>query len=155
MKVINRFEEVFIGLGLFIAACFIFIEVVLRAFGSSISWSQELVRYLIIWITLIGSSVCIRNGAHVSIDILSELIKGKIKKGLALFIYLIAIFFSVLFTYYSMKYLVFSFSGNQITPALGIPIYIVYISLPLSGLLMILRYVQRIFQMFQQSVKHS
>ena len=149
MKWVNKFEEIFISLALLAATCLVFLNVVLRAFGGGIIWSEELVRYLIIWVTFIGSSVCIREGTHVGIDLLLQIMSGRIKWVLAFIIYLIAILFSILFITYSIEFVQFTSAKNQLAPSLSIPMFVVYIVLPVSGLLMVLRYVQKIVKLFR------
>jgi len=55
----------------------IFVQVILRyVFQSPFSWAEELARYLLIWITCLGSAYAIRDGMHISIGFLQSKLKG-------------------------------------------------------------------------------
>ena len=47
-----------------------FVAVVCRyAFNNSLVWSEELTRYLFIWIVFLGAAVGVRRRAHIAIDV--------------------------------------------------------------------------------------
>jgi TRAP-type C4-dicarboxylate transport system permease small subunit len=46
---------------------------------NSISWSEELARYLMIWMALVGASVAFRHGAHVGINLLVDRLSKRIR----------------------------------------------------------------------------
>ncbi len=51
----------------------IFVQVVLRyVFMSPLAWAEELGRYLLVWISLLGSVYALREGLHVKITFLKE-----------------------------------------------------------------------------------
>ncbi|XID91879.1 TRAP transporter small permease [Paenibacillaceae bacterium WGS1546] len=154
MKWIDRMEEALIALFLILAACLTTLNVVLRVMGEGITWSEELVRYLIIWMTFLGVSVCIREGAHVGIDLLPQIARGKLKTAIETLIYGLAIGCSALFAYYGYQFFDFALGKNQLAPSLGIQMHIVYFVLPLTGALMVLRYVQRIVALYRNATHH-
>ena len=60
-------------LGALVAAmtCITFLQVVCRyAFNSPLVWSEELARYLFVWIALIGAGAAVRTGGHYGLDLL-------------------------------------------------------------------------------------
>ena len=58
MKILDRVEDVFCAASLLLTALVLFANVVLRyVFSASTSWAEELIRYLMIWITFIGGSI--------------------------------------------------------------------------------------------------
>ena len=73
VRIYDAFEEKFLMLQLAIAVTVIFIQVVMRyIFNSSLSWSEELARYLYIWQGWLGISFVERKKAHIAIDTLKE-----------------------------------------------------------------------------------
>lgn len=148
LKYLNKLEEIIISIGLLFTTVLVFLNVVLRLFGSGISWSEELIRYGLILVTFIGASVCVREGSHFSVDFILQLIKGRVKDALMVIIYLIALVFSVLLAYYALEFCKFSQSTNQMSPSLDIPMYVIYLIIPISGVLMFIRYVQCIIAIF-------
>ncbi|QQK74704.1 TRAP transporter small permease [Salicibibacter cibarius] len=142
MKILDRLEEIFISVTIMLGVLLVFVNAILRFIDIGNSWSEELTRYLIIWSTFIGASVCVRKGMHISIDLLPQLLKGAKERVLKAFIHLSAIVFSLILVVYSLEFVFFSAQMNQITPGLNIPFYIVYCVIPISGVLLTIRYIQ-------------
>lgn len=147
MRILDRAEEIFIALSILTATVLVFANVVLRSLGSGLYWSDELIRYLFIWLTFVGISVCIRHDDHISIEFIPELLRGQAKMMLRLVLNVLAIVFSCLFIWYSFQFVQFAYGRSQVTSALNIPFYMVYMIMPISGVLILLRYVQFLFKM--------
>ncbi|UFJ41788.1 TRAP transporter small permease [Brevibacillus humidisoli] len=141
LKILDKAENVFVVLTIFLATVLVFVNVVLRAFGAGTTWSEELIRYLIIWLTFIGGSICVRKGEHVGIELLPEFLPARFRWVLRVLVNLIVILFLVLLIKYSTELTMFTYKNGQTAPALGIPMYWVYLCLPLGSLLMVIRYL--------------
>ena len=77
-KVISQAENISIGIALLCATFMITINVILRFFFErAFFWSDELVRYLIIYVTFIGCAGCVRKQEHIAIDIVASFCKNK------------------------------------------------------------------------------
>lgn len=150
MKILNRVEEVFISITLVFATVLVFVNVVMRFFGFGLTWSEELIRYLIIWMTFIGLSVAVREGSHMTIEMLPDYLKGKKKYLLTLSIYTIGIVFSIMLTWFGIQFVNFSYGTGQLSSALNISFYMVYIVLPISGLLILIRYIDRLIHLIRR-----
>lgn len=57
----------------------------------SIVWTEEISRILFVWSILIGSSLGVNKGAHLSVDFVSSHLKGKAKSILNIIIYIFCI----------------------------------------------------------------
>ena len=58
------------GILIFVMTILIFTQVVCRyVMHNSLTWSEELGRYLFVWITFVGLPVALKAGAHVAIDL--------------------------------------------------------------------------------------
>jgi len=111
------------------------------------SYTEELARYLLIWIGVLGSSYALRTSAHLGIDILSTKLKGKQKDALTLLIYSLVILFATLILVIGgIKLVMLTFTLEQTSAALGIKMGYIYSVLPLSGLLMIYYSIQFILE---------
>lgn len=147
LKNLDRIEEFFISTSLLFVTLLLFVNVLTRyCFGYSMKFAEELTRYLLIWITFIGSSVCVRKQKHVGIDIL--LIKCPIgmKWVVKLIIEVICLLFSFILTFYGWKITSSVILSKQLSPAMMLPMYLAYISIPVGGFLMCLRYFQIVFE---------
>lgn len=138
-----------ITIAIFVATLIIFFNVILRNFGASTSWAEELVRYLFILITFIGSSVCVRKGAHLGVDVLPEMLPERYRKWLMIFVNVIALGFVCILTWLSVLIVEFSFSTGQVSPALQLPIFLIYSVILTGSVLMVVRYVQAIYLLYR------
>ncbi|SHT21630.1 tripartite AtP-independent periplasmic transporter subunit DctQ [Mycobacteroides abscessus subsp. abscessus] len=150
MKILNRIEDIFIAMSIMIATLLVIVNVILRVMGSGLTWSEELIRYLLIWVTFVGMSVCSRESEHMSIEFIPQLLKGKSYKLLMAIIYVVAIIFSFMLVWYSYLLVDFSSQTGQKTSGLGINFSIVYLIIPLSGCLLVIRYIQLLVHLFRR-----
>lgn len=149
-KVLTKIEEYFIGLLLLAIAFILFANVVLRLFGSSIIWAEEVARYAIVWLTFIGSSVCIYKGAHIGVDAIMNILSDRGKKILTISTILMSIIFTVLFTYFSAVITQSVFETNQVSATVKIPMVFVYAAMPVGGILMTIRYIQELIKKIKE-----
>jgi TRAP-type C4-dicarboxylate transport system permease small subunit len=113
----------------------IFSQVVWRfVFNNPFSWSEELARYLQVWLILLTSSVCVRKGRHLAVDYATYALPFRYNKILKIIIMIFIMFFTSIVIIYGIHMIVVTI--NQKTPALQIPILAVYLAFPITGLLM-------------------
>ncbi len=142
MKLLVALEKTIIGACLGLAVIVIMVSVIGRRIGSAPPWAEEVVRYLIIWITFIGSGVCFRRGAHYGVDVIRRVNNPGFQKFIGSFVILVSMVFAALLVVFGGKYTMFAMSSGQKTAALGWPIWIVYISVPIGGVLVILHLIE-------------
>lgn len=100
--------------------------------------TDELARFLLIWVSLLGAAYFSGKNMHIAINVLPERLSPPNRKKLNILINLIIISFVFavfvigggMLVYYTYTYL-------QLTPTLQIPMAVVYLIGPLSGLLII------------------
>lgn len=101
------------------------------------SYSEELAGFLLIWIGLLGASYALYTKSHLGIDILTTKVKGAQRRMVEILIYTIVMFFAFFVPVVGgIKLVNITFSLNQISAAMGIPMGYVYLVLPLTGVLM-------------------
>ncbi|KHF39447.1 TRAP transporter small permease [Halalkalibacter okhensis] len=145
VKVIDHLEEYFGFFSLIIASLLIFVQVVLRyVFNYSLYWSEEVARYLIIWFIFIGSSIAVREKSHATVDLLLVYLPPVFKRILSVLGSVIAIIFFSFIIQSGIKTIENVVQFNNVTPALGIPMFIPYLAIPVGSALMILRFIQLI-----------
>lgn len=102
------------------------------------SYTEELARYMLIWIGILGASYVAGQKMHLAIDLLATSLKGKSKIYVNLFIDLCVLVFAASVMVVGGSRLVFiTLKLNQISAALQIPLGFVYTVLPLSGVLIV------------------
>ncbi|MPL95611.1 hypothetical protein SDC9_41783 [bioreactor metagenome] len=146
MRALVKAEKTVIALFMAAAVMVIMISVIGRRIGHAPAWGEEVVRYLIIWITFIGSGVCFRRSAHYGVDVIRR-VKNKIfQKFIATFVILVSAIFAAFLLIYGGKYTAFTMMSGQKTAALGLPIWLVYISVPIGGALVIIHLIELLMQ---------
>jgi TRAP-type C4-dicarboxylate transport system permease small subunit len=99
-------------------------------------FTDELARFLLIWISLLGASYVSGKQLHLAIDLLPSRLEGRRQRRLQAFIQLlIALFALLVMVWGGLKLVYITLVLGQISPALNIPLGWVYSVLPLSGLL--------------------
>jgi C4-dicarboxylate transporter DctQ subunit len=116
----------------------LFANVVLRYFfQSGIFWAEEALRYLMIWIAFIGAATCVRQGTHVSLDIVINLLPSNQRTAFSLFLDLVGTVVSLFLFKYSLDFVIHARETHQVSSTMGgVPMYLIYSCLPV-GLLLI------------------
>ncbi len=102
----------------------------------SLFWSEELARYLLVWLTFLGATVAYHRRVHPSVDMLQARMGPRAARAMTIGAYLAALFFFGVLTVYGMQFA--HFVRAQISPALQSPKWTVMLVLPLSGTILCL-----------------
>lgn len=106
--------------------------------GAPSSFTDELARYLMIWVGVLGAAYVAGKRMHVAIDILPKKLKieNQVKvKFLVNAIIILFCFFALVIGGFRLVYITYVL--DQHSPALQIPLSIVYAIIPISGILVI------------------
>lgn len=100
------------------------------------SSTEEIARFLLIWLGLLSSCYAFIKRMHVGIDLISAKLSDKYFRYLARFIWLICLIFALIILVYGGGHLVhITFTLGQKSSAMSLPIWTIYTVLPLSGLI--------------------
>jgi C4-dicarboxylate transporter, DctQ subunit len=139
-------ERYFLGGTVFFTSLLLLINVIMRyIFNSAIYWAEELVRYLMVWVIFVGGSQVAKHEGHIAVDILYRAVSVRAKLFLDYLVNVIAIIFCLILAYYSFLQVMHVYSSHQISPALELPMWLVYLSIPLGSILMVIRYISQFF----------
>jgi TRAP-type C4-dicarboxylate transport system permease small subunit len=151
-KIANKFEEYFSVYSLAFITILIFIQVVMRyVFHNSLSWSEELARYIFLWLCWIGASFAVRERSHFRVQMLTNKLQGNVKKYFDLGILLIWFAFCVFLAYHGSVLTRLLFQRNQLSAAMGLPMGYAYASVPVGAGLMAFRLIAEIIKIFKGS----
>lgn len=145
----RRLEEVLLFIFSTIMVSVIFLQVAMRVSGNSLSWSEELGRYCFIWLVYIGISYGVKKQRHIKVDVMLLLLKGKAKLALAVISNLLFLFFSVYVVINGYDIAAQLLSFGQQSPALHIPMGLVYMATPVGFALTAIRLVQNLIVQFK------
>ncbi|RCW62216.1 MULTISPECIES: TRAP transporter small permease [Halanaerobium] len=119
----------------------------------SLSWTEELARYLMIWAALLAVSVGIKDKEHVGIQLLIKQFPPIITKLITFVVYVITIVFLTVLTF--KGYQVAVKAQNQLSLALNISMFWPLMSIPVSGFLAIIQQFIQLLLIFKPGMKIS
>ncbi len=102
--------------------------------NSSLFWSEELARYLLVWLTFLGAAVAYWRGMHPGVDLIYSRLGSQAKLFNRLLVHLLCLFFFFIIIRYGIEFAYFV--RLQTTPALMLPKWIIFSIIPASGLLL-------------------
>ncbi len=124
-------EYLLFGFG-FAMTLVVALQVLFRyGFNQSLFWSEELARYLLVWLSFLGASVAYRRKAHPGIDVLQKKMPRVLQKQCRILVHLVSLAIFAVMIYFGCRFAYFV--RLQISPALYLPKWIVFIIIPLSG----------------------
>lgn len=143
MKVLQYLEEIILALALAVMTVISFANIISRNFANmSLSFTEEITINLFVLITFVGTAVGVRRYAHLSFTLLFDKGGQGMKKIIIAFATLAGILlFGVLF-WYGLQMVLFQMNIGQKTPSLGMPQWILSMSLPIGAMLCVIRTIQ-------------
>jgi TRAP-type C4-dicarboxylate transport system permease small subunit len=109
------------------------------ALGSQADWSEELARFLLIWIGILGAAYASGQNMHLAIDLLYPRLSPAGQRRLVLIINMLIIAFALaVMVVGGLRLMYITQKLGQLSAALRIPMYLVYSVVPISGLLVII-----------------
>ena len=123
----------------------IFMQVILRyIFLSPLSWPEELARYLMVWMSCLGSAYAVRKGMHISIVFIKNKLPQSAQAGVTIGIHLLVIIFFIFGVVQGFK---LSFSQwIEHTAALELPMTYPTIAIPIGFAMMIMFTLELLIQ---------
>lgn len=131
----NRYLELLTA-GLLITMSFIVaLEVVCRyLLNASLPWSEELSRYLFIWVCFLGVGIAFLRGAHISVDSLARRFPGPARLLLEKTVGILFLAFALLISFQSLFALPSMIGQESIT--MGFSLVVVFAALPVGALIL-------------------
>ncbi|WLR50317.1 TRAP transporter small permease [Bacillus tianshenii] len=147
---LNRLEEIAVGLALVVGVTLTFIEVVLRyGFGGSLGFTHELVVYLLIFTGLIGASIGVREKVHLGVDLVVQQFPYSIQKGITILTLSVCTLFCFLIALLGYQHILIIMEFGQVTPEMEVPLYVPKAIVPLAFGLMSIRFIQEIVKVIK------
>ena len=134
----DRAVEVLINLSLFALFALALSQVVFRyIFSTSLIWSEEVARFILVWFTFMGGTIGLSRLSHITIGSeLQNIRKGLIRPHIRIFLGLLVIVFLVILTYKGTELCVRM--RTVVATSVPIPMWFVFITVPINGFLMLI-----------------
>nr|WP_288934204.1 TRAP transporter small permease [uncultured Allomuricauda sp.] len=117
---------------------------------SQSSWTDELARFLLVWLSILGAAYASGKKLHIAIDLWPQNLDPKKKNYLNLIVHSMVLLFAVLvFLIGGLRYVYISFALGQTSPALQLPIGFVNMVLPISGIFILYYKLSELFDLLK------
>ena len=155
MKTLLGFKKLLVKLldwMLIVALAALVLDVVWGVFSRYVlnaqaKWTEELARFLLIWVSLLGGAVAFGAKAHLGVDFLVVKFHPSARKLMAVVVHLVVLAFAVsIFVVGGTAVVRDALAMEQTTPALGLKMGHVYLALPLSGFFMVVFVLQNLLE---------
>lgn len=106
-------------------------------FSTGFGWTEEAMRYLMIWLMMLGSVACIFRVEHMAVETVESLVHPRHASLARSALYTIAAVFCLFVLVYGWPLALRN--AAQVAPASGIPMILPYLALPVGAFLMLLQ----------------
>ena len=131
----NRYAEyLLLLLGVSMTATVILQVFCRYVLNHSLFWSEELARYLLVWLTFIGATVAYHRNMHPGVDILFKRLDRSSRDRIRQIVHLVSLVFFLVMIWYGCTFAYFI--RVQTTPALSLPKWLIFSIIPISGALL-------------------
>ncbi len=150
MKVLNKILETILAIlvAVMVLGCFwqIFTRFILN---NPSKWTEELLRYTLIWLTMLGVPYAYGQEKHISINFIARTFQPKnsllTKIGIEVLITALSVFVMI-----AGGWMVTTNAAGQISPAMQIPMEVYYMCVPICGVLMVIYSVDRLIRFVKE-----
>jgi TRAP-type C4-dicarboxylate transport system permease small subunit len=108
----------------------------------SISWSQDLLTFMLIWSVFIGISLAVKKRRHIKVELALVIFSEKVQFSLKVLSNLMFMLFCAIISYYSLdKVYRLIYVNPQISESTGLSMWLIQIAVPLGFILSIYRLI--------------
>jgi len=146
---VNVFVLIFLSL---VMSGSVFIQIVARnIFNSSFEQFEELPRFLLIWITFLGSAMVFRNAGHLGVEFFVKILPKKARLITDMLAHISNTMFILILIFVGGNISVLTMVQRSIQ--LNVPVGFVYMALPIAGIMMLLIEFERVLVTFRSMKK--
>ncbi|TVP97347.1 MAG: TRAP transporter small permease [Roseinatronobacter sp.] len=122
-----------VALGMAALIAVITLQIVSRVFFTAVGWTEEVARFLIIWLTFLGAALAWHQGRHIAVTFLVDFLPKAPRRTMQIAALVVTCSFAVALTWLGVTYM--EMSSFQRSPALRIQMTYIYAVIPLSAVL--------------------
>ena len=161
---ILKVEKLFVIILAAAVTCLMLLNVVTRKLEMSLYWVDELVIYSMIWLVMIGASVCLRQRTLIAVTLLESLFGERLQRIIFIAIDVIIVAFAVMliwlnwlwfapiqlfstgFDFDAFSQIDFNFIYQEPTTTIGVPKYLIWLIMPIAAVTMCIHAVTNLFE---------
>ncbi len=155
LKWLDHLEEWLIALLMGAATLIIFVAVIHRyaaglpipvvqdwLLAINLSWAQEACIYMFVWMAKFGAAYGVRTGIHVGVDVVINHLPERPRRACILFGLCAGALFTGVVAAFGANFVWQLSHTNQTSPDMELPMWLVYLAIPLGSGLMCFRFLQ-------------
>ena len=144
IRIWDKTEEILVFILIGTASYLTFQEVILRyVFNTGWGGSYEITTMALIWCTFIGASLGIKENIHIGVDVLVVKFGPGTRRVLILISIALCFLFGIIVAIKGFEFAKFISQRNLLSRDLRIPMEIGYLAVPVGGVLICLRFIER------------
>ncbi|MDD3656350.1 MAG: TRAP transporter small permease subunit [Atribacterota bacterium] len=148
---LDKISRIFVVILMIIMFVLVLITIANRfIFHFSFSWSEEIARYLFIWIIMIGIGIAEIEGSHVALEL--PFIKKRTNSWIKLTTRMMMLIFFIIVIWNGISSSLFLFQKYQTSAVSGIPMYLIFVSIPIGFGILAIHTLVEIESIFKTSM---
>lgn len=146
---VNSLAEYAVCALLAVMVVVVFLQVVFRfVIRSSLPWSEELARYLMVWIVFLGASIGVKRKSHIGVEAVVAMLPDSMRRWTSILVNALCCVFFVFMVHYGR--MILRVVSSQLSPAMEISMAIPYSAVFVGGALM---FAHCFFQMVELMIE--
>ena len=110
------------------------LQIVARLIGLVIDWTEEVSRYLFIWLVLVGAGIAMQTGEHPFVEFFGKK-EGRSRKYIVMVRMTFILIYVAVFVYVGIKETVHQWRVGNMAASLPLPIWTIYAAIPICCVL--------------------
>jgi TRAP-type C4-dicarboxylate transport system permease small subunit len=119
----------------------------------SLSFTEELARFLFIWVTFLGTALALKKDQLVKMDLLVQQFPAVVQKAIRVLLFIVSLAAYWIMVYYG--FVLLQKTLHQTSAALKIPMAYIYLVVPICGILMALFECVSLTELFAKNKEES
>lgn len=153
MKVLGKIEKWLIVVVFMIATGAVVFQIINRnVLHVQAAWTEELARYLVIWVSLLAGAYAFRSQEHIFVDAVIGKYPPGLKLAVGIAADLLTIAFSIVIMVYGAQIVVMQLNSGQVSAALKWPMAWMYLAIPVGYAVTIIEIIARMVKELRSSL---
>lgn len=156
----ENFEKPFLFAGMLSIILIITFQTGYRYIGTKLGmdagaavWTEELARFIFIWISYLAIPIAIKNRSNIRVDIIYDRLPPRLQRISWVVVDVCFLVLTAVVIYMGTSHIHLQMKFPQTTPALQLPYWIAYLILPISFGLMAIRLLQDLWRQIQENIE--
>ncbi len=144
---LDRFDTIASMILLTIMIITIFLQILFRyIIEDALTWTEEMARYAMIFVVYLGVGMGTKSDSHMGVTVFVDLFKGRARTAVLVLTYCLTLMIYIVLMILSWQMVQRALAAPQYSPAMRVPIFLMYTALPIGFANAILRLVQKLIR---------